>query len=317
MSGWRGIRADAALKEVAAVMNIQNIDAFLAIIRTGTLSKAAAELCLTQSAVSHRLRALEEEIGATLLARHQGRQIVTLTRKGEEFIPIAERWLSLLKDTTQLAMTEQRLNLTIASVDSLNIYLFPPLYRRLMHLEESRLSLRIRTHQSNEIYTLLDMQEIDVGFVLRPIMLRNIRTQEILRERMVLIKRCAGGGGGLLPLSVRELDPAREFYIDWSPSFHAWHEHWWPSVVRPELHVDTAALILQLMEEPEAWSIVPLSMAQEFQRLQQFQLYSLREEPPERIIYKLTHKYPRAGSAEAIALLEKYLAEFLLQRERG
>lgn len=296
-------------------MNLQIISAFLAIVRTGTISKAADELYLTQSAVSHRLKALEEEFGATLVVRHQGRQSVTLTRKGEEFIPIAERWLALLKDTNRLARSKERHYLAIASVDSLNIYLFPPLYRQLMHCSEMDLSLRIRTHQSNEIYTLLDKQEIDVGFVLRPLLLRNIKTQAVLHEKMVLIKRCEGAGCTEIgSISVSELDPAKEFYIDWSPSFHSWHEHWWPAVARPELHVDTAALILQLMEDEDAWSIVSLSMAREFQKTQKYQIYNIVEEPPERVIYKLTHKYPKPGSMPAVALLEKYLAAFLQQQ---
>lgn len=43
--------------------------AFEAILRLGSVTKAADELALTQSAVSHRLRALERHFGATLLKR--------------------------------------------------------------------------------------------------------------------------------------------------------------------------------------------------------------------------------------------------------
>lgn len=43
--------------------------AFEAILRHGSVTKAADELALTQSAVSHRLRALERHFGATLLKR--------------------------------------------------------------------------------------------------------------------------------------------------------------------------------------------------------------------------------------------------------
>lgn len=296
-------------------MNIQNITAFLAIVHTGTLSKAAQELYLTQSAVSHRLKALEDEVNARLIVRGQGRQGVKLTAKGEEFIPIAERWLSLLQDTHRLSATEDnRLHLSLASVDSLNIYLFPPLYRRLMQAEGGRLSLRIRTHQSNEIYRLLEQQKIDVGFVLRPIILKNIDMQPILRERLVLLRKTERAQAAeKAVISVSELDPAKEFFIGWSPAFHVWHERWWPGVLRPELHVDTAALILKLMQDDGAWSIIPLSMAQEFQKTGQYELYNIKEEPPERVIYKLTHKFPKPSSIPALELLEKYLAELLVQ----
>lgn len=292
-------------------MNIQNITAFLTIIRTGNISKAANELYLTQSAVSHRLRALEEEVNAPLIVRQKGKQNITLTNKGEEFIHIAERWQALLKDTNRLAAAEERHYLSIASVDSLNIYLFTPLYRRLMALEGAGLNLRIRTHQSNEIYTLLDMQEIDMGFVLRPLVLKNIHTQELMREQMVLIKRCKEPQPELGEISVRDLDPAKEFFIDWSPAFHTWHEHWWPMVVRPKLQCDTAALIMKLMEDDDSWSIVSLPMAREFQKTEHYQVYNIVEQPPDRVIYKLTHKYPKPSSLPALELVERYLEEFL------
>lgn len=300
-------------------MNIQNITAFLAIVHTGTISKAAQELYLTQSAVSHRLKSLEDEINAQLIIRCQGRQGIKLTAKGEEFIPIAERWLSLLQDTHRLsAGNNERVYLSIASVDSLNVYLFPPLYRRLMQIEDPRLSLRIRTHQSNEIYRLLEQQKIDVGFVLRPIILKNVYMQEILRERMVLIRKAQNNAdNNMHTVSVSELNPAKEFFINWSPAFRVWHERWWPNGLCPELYVDTAALILKLMEEEDCWSIIPLSMAREFQKTGGYQIYQIQEEPPERVIYKLVHKFPRPSRLAAMKLLDKYLEDFLQELSDG
>lgn len=44
------------------------IQAFLAIIQTGSFHLAAAQLNLSQTAVSHRLRKLEEALGVRLVA---------------------------------------------------------------------------------------------------------------------------------------------------------------------------------------------------------------------------------------------------------
>ena len=181
-----------------------------------------------------------------------------------------------------------------------------------MQIEDPRLSLRIRTHQSNEIYRLLEQQKIDVGFVLRPIILKNVYMQEILRERMVLIRKAQNNAdNNMHTVSVSELNPAKEFFINWSPAFRVWHERWWPNGLCPELYVDTAALILKLMEEEDCWSIIPLSMAREFQKTGGYQIYQIQEEPPERVIYKLVHKFPRPSRLPAMKLLNKYLEEFL------
>ena len=58
------------------------LDAFLAVCRHKNITKAAQELFITQSALSTRIRLLEEEIGCELLLRHKGKREFSLTAKG-------------------------------------------------------------------------------------------------------------------------------------------------------------------------------------------------------------------------------------------
>ena len=62
---------------------MQALRAFEATARTGSLTRAAAHLSLTHGAVSHQIKALEEELGVALLER-AGRG-VRLTDEGERF----------------------------------------------------------------------------------------------------------------------------------------------------------------------------------------------------------------------------------------
>lgn len=50
-------------------MNQAEVDAFLAIVESGSLTRAAQKLYLTQSTLSSRLDCLEKELGAPLLIR--------------------------------------------------------------------------------------------------------------------------------------------------------------------------------------------------------------------------------------------------------
>ena len=50
------------------------LDAFLAVCRHKNITKAAQELFITQSALSTRLKQLEEEIGCNLLIRQKGKR---------------------------------------------------------------------------------------------------------------------------------------------------------------------------------------------------------------------------------------------------
>ncbi|MET4576270.1 LysR family transcriptional regulator [Ottowia thiooxydans] len=65
------------------------IQAFLAIVENGSFQLAAVELNLSQTAVSHRMRKLEEFLGVRLIARTT--RDVTLTDAGRALLPDARR----------------------------------------------------------------------------------------------------------------------------------------------------------------------------------------------------------------------------------
>lgn len=73
-------------------LDSRQLAAFCAVARRQSFTLAAKELFLTQSAISHTIRALEEEVGSRLLDR-VGRR-VALTQAGEQFLRHAETILA-------------------------------------------------------------------------------------------------------------------------------------------------------------------------------------------------------------------------------
>ena len=69
-------------------MNIASIKTFLAVVRLGNLNRAAIELNITQSAVTARLDALDQALGARLLNR--SKKGATMTKAGYAFLEQAE-----------------------------------------------------------------------------------------------------------------------------------------------------------------------------------------------------------------------------------
>jgi len=69
-------------------MKISAIQTFLAVVRLRNLNRAAEEMNITQSAVTARLDALDQSIGARLLNR--SRKGATLTKEGYAFLEQAE-----------------------------------------------------------------------------------------------------------------------------------------------------------------------------------------------------------------------------------
>lgn len=64
----------------------------LEVSRTRHFGRAAESLYLTQSAVSFRIRQLENQLGANLFTRH--RNNIRLTPAGERLVPYAEMLLN-------------------------------------------------------------------------------------------------------------------------------------------------------------------------------------------------------------------------------
>lgn len=66
------------------IIDSRKLLAFATLARVGSFTEAARELHLTQSAISHAIKALERELDARLFVRH-GRG-VTLTPAGEQLL---------------------------------------------------------------------------------------------------------------------------------------------------------------------------------------------------------------------------------------
>lgn len=105
---------------------------FEAATRHKSFSKAADELHVTQSAVSHQIRLLEQWFGVTLFDR-QGRVTVPTPEGAELASALAEAFVQMQSACSRIAKNEGRTTLTIASIPSVaTIWLIPrlPDFRR-------------------------------------------------------------------------------------------------------------------------------------------------------------------------------------------
>lgn len=87
---------------------------FEAVVRCGSTVAAAAELGLTHGAVSRRVRALEEHLGAALFGRGHGGRLVP-TEAGAAFAHAARRALATLADAAAELGGEARLRVVRVS----------------------------------------------------------------------------------------------------------------------------------------------------------------------------------------------------------
>jgi LysR family glycine cleavage system transcriptional activator len=97
--------------------SLHQLRAFEAAARHGSITRAAAELHVTQSAVSHQVKALETHLGMALIQR-RGRDIV-LTPAGAAYFPELEAALDRMAAATErIAFQPARASLTVNATSS-------------------------------------------------------------------------------------------------------------------------------------------------------------------------------------------------------
>jgi DNA-binding transcriptional LysR family regulator len=300
-------------------MRIEDVQTFLRIVATKTLGNTAIETHLTQSTVSKRLQRLEEDVGAKLIERHKGVRSVTLTRAGQTFVGIANRWLEIQSDVRMLHAANEQLQLCVGSLESQNLAFFSLLYSALLR-HRPVLRLRIMQRHSDVMYALVEKRVIDVGFA--PLELHNsyVKVRPCYRDPMVGLRLARNTRTVRLTeaetveepvVRVTDLDPEQELYMEWSTSLRDWHEQHWDRTTPGRVRIDSISIIQNLLQEPEQWTILPYSLAKACAERGDLEIFRIKPAPPERICYALTHKFPTEETVAALRIIDAILTDLL------
>ena len=292
-------------------MNQADIETFLMLVKTRNITKTAENLYVSQPTVSHRLKLLEEELGVPLLIRKKGYKKVELTPKGEEFIVIAQRWLSLMKETMLLKTAGEEMYLSVASTDTLNSCILKDLYRSILHDKNLNLLLNIYTHYSYEIYELLEKRTVDVGFVYHHLHYKNIISEPVLREKMYVVQEW-DSAIRKDQINIEELDPDNEVAFVWENNYQIWHEQMISKGKRNSLEVDIYSLFSEFLRDKGRWAIAPVTVVNRLQREQKVFVSEIanKKKPPERITYIIRHKDMNEAKINTLKIFEERINQY-------
>lgn len=114
------------------MVNLSWLKDFIVVTETSSFSAAASRRFTSQSALSRRIRQLEDYIGEPLFDRSTHK--ASLTQAGITFLPYARKTLTLLDDgveNAKLSSDNHLRTLKIASTHSLSLLFFPEWFREL------------------------------------------------------------------------------------------------------------------------------------------------------------------------------------------
>ena len=149
-------------------MRLRHIEVFHAVMQTGSLSKAADLLCISQPAASKMLAHAERSLGMALFARTRG--LLQPTREAELLFAETKGLHERLESVRRLARnlsSHPGGHLRIGCIPSLGFSLVPQTIAEFIKLCPE-VSLKIQTHHTEQLCSRLLSRELDVGLAFNP-----------------------------------------------------------------------------------------------------------------------------------------------------
>ncbi len=167
-------------------MNLRQLRTLVAIAEQGSFTAAGNAVGLSHSAISLHVKALEQELGVSLVDR--ARRPPRLTARGTALVEQAGRMAALVDEIRALGSDEVLAgSLAVGVVPTAMVHLLPPALARLRALHP-KLAIQVRTGLSSELAQAVRMAELDIAVVTRPdIAPEGLALHEIAREPLVVI----------------------------------------------------------------------------------------------------------------------------------
>lgn len=294
-------------------MNYKDIEVFLELVRCRNITKAAENLYLSQSAVSNRLKSLEDEMGVQLFLRAKGHRIVELTRQGGEFIPVAERWKALYEET-ELIRSSALSVVRIATNESTFDRIVTPMLQGYIRRNPDK-KVCVKICDSREAYDLVSKDLVDFGFAAYSSNLGGVVARCIDSQPLCLV-RAIGAGDPSVPVHPGELDPEMEVQSvggDFN-GITRWREKWFGTSHRAHIEVNTASGVITFLNDPTYWVLLPQASAELLVQRAPLQIYELTDPPELWNIYLLRSQRSQTRSTAVCRAFEQELTDFLAGR---
>ncbi|MDE0859572.1 MAG: LysR family transcriptional regulator [Akkermansiaceae bacterium] len=159
----------------------------VAVAETESFTKAAERLNVTQSAVSHSIRALETQLETTLIERRGKR--LSLTQEGMVLLrrfKLALKQLEAAGDDLALLKRWGQGRLRVGATDTLCHYLLPEVLREFRKLYP-RCEIHLDSGDTSQLVDLLDHAEIDLALGIDGRCPSWARFEGIFRDELVFV----------------------------------------------------------------------------------------------------------------------------------
>jgi DNA-binding transcriptional LysR family regulator len=203
---WEAMRHDKL-----RYISMQQLEALKEIVETGSFTRAAAGLFITQPSLTKQIKNLEEYIGTKAVNRkHTG---VTLTPEGKVLYDYARRILRMRQEAHEkiLSLKDHDTGHIFVSASSIPAtYLLPAVIGKLRNRNPG-IRIHLQTVDSEETRLAILNDHAEIGFIGKEIHDRKLNIEPLWKDRIVLAVAAGHPWAGKKTVGLDEL--AREPFI--------------------------------------------------------------------------------------------------------
>ncbi|EDS8880556.1 HTH-type transcriptional regulator HdfR [Salmonella enterica subsp. enterica serovar Amager] len=237
-----------------STVDTELLKTFLEVSRTRHFGRAAETLYLTQSAVSFRIRQLENQLGVNLFTRH--RNNIRLTTAGEKLLPYAETLMNTWQAARkEVAHTSRHNEFSIGASASLWECMLNAWLGRLYQLQEpqSGLQFEARIAQRQSLVKQLHERQLDLLITTEAPKMDEFSSQ--LLGHFTLALYCSS--------PARKKSELNYLRLEWGPDFQQHETGLIAADEVPVLTTSSAELARQQLSALNGCSWLPVNWANE------------------------------------------------------
>ncbi|MFC5473126.1 transcriptional regulator GcvA [Paraherbaspirillum soli] len=229
------------MADLRKLPNLSALRAFEAAARHGSFSRAADEIHVTPGAVSHQIRALEDDLGVVLFTRHGKR--ITITEQGQRFADTIRRSLNEIAVAAEaLKIDAKQKRLTISALPSFaSRWLAPRLWKFIDLYPDTEVILQSSSHLHD-----LTRESIDVGLRFGKGNYPGLVVEKLMDDFYYPVASPHYRDGNL-PQSPQDLEQCSLLRMDSEASWQPWFEAAGIALAEPSggLLIEDASMLLR------------------------------------------------------------------------
>lgn len=217
-------------------MDITLIKTFLEVVNTGNFVTASERLFVSQSAVSLRIKSLEENLGLPVFIRNKSG--VTLTPAGTQFLRYAQTLLQLWEEAKQqVAVPEGYKDILVVAGE---YGLWSRLLIRWLPLMEEEMpdvAFRAEVARPDRLTRQMVEGSVDIAVLYTPQIRPNLHVEKLFEDEIVLVTTDPNN---------HDLDQSY-IYVDWGEEFGAFHATHFPEYKHPRTTFDIGPITVNYL----------------------------------------------------------------------